>query len=721
MNVIFYAYLISLILAAILSGTLAVYGWRKRPTTAVLPFAALMLSLTEWLIGNALEFNSITLDGKIFWANIQYIGIATLPVAWFLFALAYTGREQQITRRLVAGLLAEPFAIQILIWTNNSHHLFRRQVTLDTSNLFPAIRSTLGPAFWVHTTYSYSLLLLGTILLFNMFLRSASIYRRQVGTTLIGAIAPWIINIMNIAGFRPIPFVDLTPFAFLFTGIMLAWALFGFKMLDLTPIARNRIIEHMNEGVLVLDAQNRIVDINPAAAKVLQLSPSSVIGKSAAEALADWSSLVDRFRHVHQTNTEITIGEKQAQQHFELRISPLKDDKGKVSGRLILFHDITNRKKTEEAYTLLLERSLQGLVIIQDDRITFANQRLADILGYNIEELKDKPYSQLLSIVHPDDRPIVLQRYEARKAGKPAPLQYDYRIITQDGTTRWLEQIASVVQHQGKPAIQVAIVDITERKEIETTLRAAKEAAEAANQAKSTFLANMSHELRTPLSAIIGYAELLYERATEHNDQYAAQRLSKIRLSADHLLEIINNILDISKIESGKTTVEVLPFSLDELLDKVLTIATPLMQQNENKFLVERPSSLGEITSDPLKIQQILLNLLSNAAKFTRQGTVCLTVTREPSWVVVNVTDTGIGIPPDQVDSLFEPFTQADNSTTREFGGTGLGLAISQQFCQMLGGEITVESEPGSGTTFCMRLPTTAPANIKNMRFGIHS
>ena len=248
-----------------------------------------------------------------------------------------------------------------------------------------------------------------------------------------------------------------------------------------------------------------------------------------------------------------------------------------------------------------------------------------------------------------------------------------------------------------------------ELREKEEHLRQAKEDAELASKAKSDFLANMSHELRTPLNAIIGYSEMMIEDAADLGQEDFAPDLEKIRGAAKHLLSLINDILDLSKIEAGKMDVFAEEFDVKTMLSEVQSIVQTLLEKHGNVFELNVDANVGVMYSDQIKVRQTLFNLLSNAAKFTRDGRVSLSVRRLTSkrseWLEFKVADTGIGMTPEQLGKLFQAFQQADASTTRNYGGTGLGLAITRHFCRMLGGDVNVDSRIGEGSTFMVTLP----------------
>jgi PAS domain S-box-containing protein len=363
--------------------------------------------------------------------------------------------------------------------------------------------------------------------------------------------------------------------------------------------------------------------------------------------------------------------------------------------------------QAEEKYRSIFENSVTGICqTTPDGRFLSANPGLAQIYGY-------ESVAALIAQVTDIDRQIFV--FPERRAEllrllqtQAAVADFEAQVYRQDGTTIWtVENIRCVRDSRGNLRYyEGTVTDINARKQAEAALQEAKLAAEVTNLAKSQFLANMSHELRTPLNAIIGYSEMSIEEITDLGIPSLVPDIQKIHGAGQHLLGLINNILDLSKVEAGKVELFLETFEIAPLLAEIAATLRPLVMKNHNTLVVNCPPDTGSMHADITKLRQSLFNLLGNASKFTEHGTITLGVEREPTgWLAFSVADTGIGMNPDQQEKLFQSFTQADASTTRRYGGTGLGLVITQQFCQIMGGEIEVKSTAGIGTTFTIRLP----------------
>ncbi len=357
-----------------------------------------------------------------------------------------------------------------------------------------------------------------------------------------------------------------------------------------------------------------------------------------------------------------------------------------------------------------LENMEQGVALYASDyKLLTWNQRFREFLNMPEEFFsRERSFIDYLRYVgqrgefgDQDIEAVVKQRVEQLKR------KHSFERTRPDGTV--LEVYRAPTPDGGFIAIYT---DITEHKNAEAELTRAREAAETANRVKSEFLANMSHELRTPLNAVIGYSQMLQEEAKDAGQEDFLPDLAKIENAGKHLLGLINDVLDLSKIEAGRMTMYFEDVNIAGMIAEVRGIIEPLAAKNGNRFVVDCPASIGAMHTDVTKLKQNLLNLLSNASKFTTKGTIELAVSRGGSGaaetVSFRVTDTGIGMTPEQLGKLFQAFGQADSSTSRKFGGTGLGLAITKHFARMLGGDVEVTSEAGKGSVFTLTLPARA-------------
>jgi len=404
---------------------------------------------------------------------------------------------------------------------------------------------------------------------------------------------------------------------------------------------------------------------------------------------------------------------------------PVREHNGAIREWVAFCADITDRKRAEEQYRTLFDTMGQAVIYQNaDGQITAANHAAMRVFGLPSEWGQGEPWTGAdHMVIHEDGSPLITEEqppFIALHTGMP--VREVVLGIAHPGTDTptWL-RVTSVpldLSVSGVPQQVYTIAeDITERKLAREDLARAKEAAEEANQAKSQFLANMSHELRTPLNAVIGYSEMLQEEAGDLGAADLIPDLEKIHTAGRALLSLVNDVLDLSKIEAGKMELYLEPFDVAPMIEDVTVTVEPLINKKDNNLVVTIAPDVGTMHSDLTKVRQTLFNMLSNAAKFTEGGTITLTVARTAidghDWLTFRVTDTGIGMTAEQLAKLFQPFVQADESTTRKFGGTGLGLTITRQLAQLMGGDITVESTPDQGSTFTITLPADVAGYVR--------
>jgi len=360
-------YVVALFFTAGVSALVAVMVWGRRPLAGTTSLAILLVAVAEWALATGLDWAAVGTEAKVFFSKIEYLGLTTAPPLFLLFALEYTRQEQRLARRNVSLLMLFPFLTTLLAATNEKHNLIWTSFTpspVADSNLLVFGH---GTWFWLLVVYSYMCLLAGAASLVKAAIRSRHLYQRQAVAIVLASLAPWLGNIAYVFDLMPIPGLDLTPVVFSLSGLILTWGILGFGMFDLVPVARETLIEKMGDAVLVLDEQNRIVDMNPAAGTLLGVVPVSVVAQFADDALAAWPDLIGKLSGVWEGQAE-TLLPKPTPMHFDVRISPLSDRRRRFGGRLVVLRDITERKKGElEIHRLnqLLQAQLAEIEALQ--------------------------------------------------------------------------------------------------------------------------------------------------------------------------------------------------------------------------------------------------------------------------------------------------------------------------------------------------------------------
>ncbi len=585
---------------------IAGYAWQRRSLPGALPLSLMGISMAVWTGGYAMELSSLTLSTALWWVRLEYVGIVSAPVAWLWFAAEYTGSLPWLNRRRVWLLGIIPVLTMSMTLTNDVHRLFWQSIILSRNGLLTVFDSTPGLWFWVHTAYSYLCLLAGTFFIIFIW-RTPQRFHRQISALVLAVAAPLIGNVIYLSGSSPWGKLALTPFAFTVSLAMLAWILFRLRMFEIRPIARDMVLQGMSDGIMAVDEHGWVVEVNRAAAALIGLSPTQLVGKPARDALVRWPAMVERYREVREAAEEVEVTVGTERRWFDVRILPIYDARCTYRGRLFVWRDITAERRIREE----LQRNNQHLLAVQQELI------------------------------------------------------------------------------------------------------AARDAAEAGNRVKSAFLAHMSHEIRTPLTAIAGYCHLLETGIERQSLAQTRADLEAIRVATGHLLDLANNVLEMAQIESGQTTLHEMAFDVAEMVHDVTAMMQPLLRRHRNRLTLVGTEAVGVVQGDATKVRQVLLNLVSNAAKFTTDGevevgVVCEIMEKDRLRLRFWVRDTGRGIAPERMATLFVPFAVAEEDIGREQRGAGLGLAISQRYCRLMGGELTIESAPGSGTLAAFWTPVRA-------------
>jgi signal transduction histidine kinase len=573
--------------AATVSAFVVLIARRRRTVPGAQALASLMVAVTIWALCDGLESALLELPAKVFVSKLSHIGIQAISPLMLLFVLGYTQRQHWMTPRRMAALFIVPTITLLLVFTNESHRLIwqsTKPVNLPTGVELSFVH---GPAFWAATVYHYIVITIGALLLLETLARKRDLYRKQAAVLVVAVFVPWIANIVYLTDINPLPGLDWTSLGFVATGVLVAYAIFVLRLFDLVPVAHNLLVERMSDALLVTDAQNRVVDANPAARHLLAEQAgggANLFGQPVERLLGDTAAdyLVNSLEEVHSVihlQNEVLHG-------LDALSTPLLDGKGRINGRLIVLRDISERLRMEEE----------------------------------------------------------LRRSEEH-----------YR----------------------------------------------------------SFLAMVSHELRTPLTGILGMTEAMQSHVYGPLTERQMRSLRMIEQSGRHLSGVINDMLDLSRIQSGTLDLRYGVTTVGDLCEAAVAAAADEAERKGQLVSVEIDDPERLISVDVRRMEQVMINLMNNAVKFTpAEGRVGITAGLAPGGdsLYFRVWDTGIGIEPEKLEQLFQPFTQADERLSRAYGGAGLGLALVRRLVNMHGGAVDADSTPGAGSVFTVHLPYSEPA-----------
>lgn len=528
----------SLVGSALVAAAVGAYVWRRRKSTSAQAFPLLMAALAWWSLAYGMELASSDPNTLWFWLVAGYVGIASSPVLWLVFTLQYAGRDRGLSRKALAALFVVPLLTVVLVGTNPLHHLYYRDVALDSNAAFVLHVLTPGPAYWVHVAYSYFCLIAGTLILLLVWMTSSHLYRRQAGIMLASASIPFLVNLCYLVGMRPFGHLDMTPFAFTLTGVIVAFGLFHYRLFDLLPLARNVLLENLKDGIIVVDATGRVVEMNPAARAEMGIRGEMPLGEPASRLLGGRPALVGLIRYGADSQREIPVEE--SGRVLDARFSPLLDKDGAKIGGLLVLRDITAAKKAEEALRkgserleLLLHALPQAILVIhaESHRILDANPQACLMIGLPADRIVGRVCHAFICPWAEGHCPIT--------DGEKSMDRSESVLYTADGDEIPVLKTVLAIEVDGEDWLIESVSDISELKQAERE-RVEKERLQALVETAGA----VCHEMNQPLMGISGYGELCLMEMSE--DHRAYPQIQKILEQVRRMGEITRKLMNIT-------------------------------------------------------------------------------------------------------------------------------------------------------------------------------
>ena len=717
----FSVYIIPLYITAAIAAALAIYCIRYRKATGAIILSYFSIAIVIWSVGYALELSAIDLATKKFWGKCQYFGIVMAPVCWAAFAFEHTGHHQYLSRRnLLLGLII-PVVTIVFAFTTEKHSLIWHTITLDQSESVPLLRLTYGYWFWINLFYSYILMLLGSVVVLWGLIRAPGLYRKQGVALLVALIAPWLGNALYLLDLNPFSPLDLTPFAFTISLIALTLGVLRFHLIDLFPVARDTVMENMNIGMLVIDKQERLVDINRVARKMLFLGETNVIGQHAGETLAPWPEL-SRLRYDGAPEERETMMEiDAAQQKIEVSVSPLYDKSGSDAGRVIILQDITERLRTKEA---LHESELKHRAMLNAiPDLMFVHDRDGVVLDYHAptpDSLFAPPkvfLGKSLAEILPEEISSGIKEVCNLVFSTHQPQLFEYQLPIR-GQLRSFE--ARIVPYTGNKVLSI-IRDISDNKVLEMQLQQAQKM-----EAIGRLTGGIAHDFNNLLQVINGYTELAASELTDENP--AREYLSMVKDAGSRASSLVSQLLLFGRRQIMRPDILDLSTVVSDLLKMLYRIIGEQIQLHWHPG-----KGAGTIFADRSMVEQAIMNLCVNSRDAMPDGGDLTIETHDRvidkdfcaghpeskpgRYTLLRVSDTGCGIDAETLGHIFEPFF----TSKPQEKGTGLGLASVYGIIKQHGGFVVAASEVNRGTCIELYWPVREGSIKKDTHEPSHS
>ncbi len=739
---------------------LAVYSLRRRHISSIgVPLGLYMIAICEWAMTAALELLTADAAMKVMFVKLAYIGIASVPVLWLLVALEYNRSVKWIADRRMLLLWVVPVASVSMAATNEWHWLFWSVITpvMATAGIYsngPLLIYGHGIAFWIFFAYSYAVLFAATFILIRSAFRSPELYRSQSVLMVIAMALLWIGNLFYVAEIVPIPGLDTTPIAFTLTGALLALGILRYRLLDIVPVACDVLIRNMGDGVIVLDGNNHIAEMNPASCGLFGVELRSVVGHDLQAVVSSriepgllfpGGQMNGGQKEIHVTGDATAV--------YDVRSSPLCDERGRSIGRLVVFHDITELKrredeirglnqsleervrmrthlleremtehkqaqealrKSEEKYRLLLE-NISDVVFSTDTtgRFTYISPVIEQIAGYRPEEVVGKHFSFFVdqSDIH------MMMTDVARIFSGESMAPREFRAVDKNGEVHYVRTSGRLAIEDGQiVGITGLMIDVTERHRIEEERRRLEAQLQHTQKLESlgVLAGGIAHDFNNILTGILGNADLAIMKIGE--DSPVWDNLKEIQKGSFSAAELCRQML----AYSGKGRFELSSIDLREMVKEI----TQLLEVSISKKIAVRfefPDMMPMINGDAAQVRQIIMNLVINASEAIGDETGAIMITigsahlnrvdlketylddnlPEGEYAFIDVIDTGIGMDRGTIARIFEPFF------TTKFTGRGLGLAAVLGIVRGHRGAVRITSEPGKGTSFRVFFPVS--------------
>lgn len=742
---IFTIYSIFFLATALVSFLIAFLAWQRRLVKGAKEITALMIAAGVGVFWLIFEAAATTIPGKIFWSKLEYFGGVATPVLYLIFVLRFTGKDKFITWKYVLMLFTIPLITLALALTNEQHNLIWSGFSAisEKTNLMIYYH---GIGFWIgYMGYTYVMLMMATILLFSFIFRQNKPFRSQGLIVLISGLCPWITSVIYLTGMNPVPGLDITPVSITLSGMLAAYGIFYVRFLDLVPVARKTLVEILPDGILALDGQNRIQDINGAALNFLGIPNKYIIGFPALSSGASVTELLNAVID-RESVEQLEIRNSTETRVFRIIKHDIQNQQG---SRLVVIRDITEQvawqkeiQAGEERYRhmvnmfRLLADNTDDFLWAKDinNQYTFANKTICDrlLVATDVNEPIGKTdifFADRQREAHPENPDWhtfgeICANSDIITINEAKPKQFD-EFGNIKGEFLFLDVHKAPIWDEYGNLIGVVGTarDATHTKQLELEKSVALESLQKSednlrkiNAEKDKFFSIIAHDLRNPLSGFLKLTQLMSEVLPSLTMEEIQDITLTMRNSATNLYRLLGNLLQWARIQQGTIAFNPELFNLSVIVDESIAMVRESANNKGIEIIHSIPDDLM-IFADTNILQTILRNHVSNAVKFTAKGGKVHLAAKlnGGNSVEISIRDTGIGMSREMIDNLFRLDVQTNRIGTEGEPSTGLGLFLCKEFIEKHGGKISVESEVGKGSVFTFTIPFDSELMVNNL------